>query len=204
MAKGKRGKSEIFDPNELTREWLHAMNSVFDGKDTTQCVILSVAYLERILDTILSSFFIKSDTSDRMLHCNGSLGNFRTKSDLCYVLAFVPKPVAQMLWIMGEIRNTVAHSHRKLTFDNEELRNLLVGSDNPTECLVIPEDILIVRESGGGLRQRDERVKAMSNPTEKFQTAVYFLINVLWTIAGGLGTARRKLPNAEPYAEPLD
>jgi hypothetical protein len=151
-------------------------------------VVISVAYLEQMLATLLSQFFIEGETSAAMLHINGALGSLKAKSDLAYCLGLIPKAAYQMLIVLGEIRNTFAHSHLALSFDSDEAKSLIEHE------LVVPPEIPF------GYDRITRKVdiwyvrQGHSTTREKFYSAVCLLSNVLHALIG--------TTNDGKYAEP--
>jgi hypothetical protein len=131
-----------------------------------QCVVLSGAYLEQHLVTLLASFLIEGYTSNALLQFEGYLGQFQAKADLAYALGLIPKFIYQNFRIIGQIRNRFAHSHDPLSFEDPEILKLISGTSEtpglfiPGECKVpmfdgaMDFDFSKLQEYTGGKRFR--------------------------------------------------
>jgi len=60
--------------------------------------------------TLLGSFFIKEDVSDKLFDIKGTLDSFSKCSDVAYCLGFFSKTVFDNLKLIGKIRNAFAHA----------------------------------------------------------------------------------------------
>ncbi len=180
-------------PQEIQDKSLGILSQVWgENSQTIPMIILSGAFVDKQVESLLSHFMIDSESVSQLFHINALLGSSRAKSEVAYALGLIPKPVAQMLWVLGEIRNTVAHSHSPLTFESDELKSLILGSDNPAECLTIPWGYKIHSASGAAMVMGDTGLHDDKDPKEKFQGAVLYLLNALMFLGGQTQREKRR------------
>ncbi len=95
-------------------------------------VILGAAYIEQLLTTMLSDFFIEGNTADTILDSmKGALGSLKTKADVAYCLGLTTKTVHTDICLLGTIRNVFAHSHKSMSFDNDKIKELVAQLEIP-------------------------------------------------------------------------
>jgi len=83
--------------------------------------IVGVSFLEATLGSLLKSYFKKTKIADQILSHRGILGTFQGRISMAYCLDLISKIQYQDLSTIAEIRNTFAHHHLELSFDNEEI-----------------------------------------------------------------------------------
>ncbi|MDK9707298.1 MAG: hypothetical protein OEL83_09625 [Desulforhopalus sp.] len=111
-----------------TGEILEGFRLLFSGNEIS-CVLIGASMIDKSLEDLLSRYFIKGKTSDKMLSDTGILGTLRNKADCSYALGLVDKKVYQnIIWAL-EVRNVFGHHHLKCSFANEKI--LKISNDNP-------------------------------------------------------------------------
>lgn len=103
--------------SEETRELFDLLNHEAD----LAVILIATSFLDACLKSILENHFLEGNTSERMLGHSGILGALSARSDLCYVLGLISKGWYNDLRKFAEIRNTVAHHHLQLSFDDEDI-----------------------------------------------------------------------------------
>ncbi|MER9074261.1 hypothetical protein NKH80_15800 [Mesorhizobium sp. M0904] len=84
-------------------------------------ILIATSFLDACLKSILGNHFLEGSTSERMLGHTGILGALSARGDLCYVLGLIPRVGTTTYGKFAEIRNTVAHHHLQLSFDDEDI-----------------------------------------------------------------------------------
>jgi len=54
----------------------------------------------------------------------GPIGTISARSDLCFALNLIPKPLYQDLLVVAQLRNEVAHHHLELSFSDSSISEL--------------------------------------------------------------------------------
>ncbi len=183
MAKNEqeKGAKKPLTVDEFLESYTPIFNESVLAADPLPYVILAVAYIEQALRTLLAKFFIDSSTSDGLLDFKGAIGSFKAKTDLAYSLGLIPKLLFQNLCVIGEVRNKFAHSHVDVSFDSEEMIQLLDGKGKPG--LVIPQQYNFW-DTDKTYRHWFNHKKSVftSKGRKKFEAGVSFSLNVLWSL----------------------
>ena len=91
---------------------------VLNDEPDFSVVVVSCAYLDACLGSILEKHLIQSEVSTKLLDVrSGVLGSFSARSDACYALGLISKRIYQDLLMLAELRNQFAHHHFMLDFD---------------------------------------------------------------------------------------
>lgn len=109
-------------------EKLKSFHRQFNFDDNERAfVIVGVAYLDDLLQRILTEFFPSgSGTVKKMLSSSGRLGSFYSRAEMCYCLGLINKIVFNDLQKIGEIRNHFAHV-TQMDFKNPNVSKLCYG-----------------------------------------------------------------------------
>jgi DNA-binding MltR family transcriptional regulator len=160
-------------PNtEDLSEQSRVLLEVMDKEPDMARVLIGTSYLEQALASLLQRFFIKSDTSKKLLNPRGgALGSFQSRADISYCLGLIPKSLYQNLCVVGEIRNEFAHSYLSLSLDDPEIAEM-VGS------LTFPIFKEVVSVEGRRCNQ-DVLSSQVTHPREKFKLVVVLMANRL-------------------------
>jgi len=94
------------------------------GPHDTISIITCVSFLDEHLRFALQSVMRrKSETTKRLLNPSGGIaGGFSQKADLLYSLQIIEKKIYKDLKQICEVRNTVAHSHLRVGFDDVDVQ----------------------------------------------------------------------------------
>lgn len=91
---------------------------VLNDEPDFSVVVVSCAYLDACLGSILEKHLIQSEVSTKLLDVrSGVLGSFSARSDACYALGLISKRIYQDLLVLAGLRNQFAHHHLMLDFD---------------------------------------------------------------------------------------
>ena len=114
----------LHQPEKLSADAEHLIKILNKGSDFT-VVLVGLSYLDACLTALLSKYFLAGATADDLLdHNRGPLGSLASKAKLAYVLGLLYKPFLQNVLLLAELRNTVAHSHTELNFDEPTIKAL--------------------------------------------------------------------------------
>jgi DNA-binding MltR family transcriptional regulator len=90
---------------------------VLNNEPDFSVVVVSCAYLDACLGSILEKHLLQSAVSAKLLDVgSGALGMFSSRSDACYALGLISKRIYQDLLVLANLRNQVAHHHLMLDF----------------------------------------------------------------------------------------
>jgi hypothetical protein len=93
-----------------------------EEKNDLACVLLSLAFLDLCLASLLNKFLIDGETSKKLLRYYGVLGPFHTRTEMTYCLGLISKETLSNLQTLGEMRNSFAHTHLSLSFKDDEVK----------------------------------------------------------------------------------
>jgi hypothetical protein len=79
--------------------------------------VLGRAYADALVERVLHGYFVKGDTTDKLLGQAGALGSFSARIDLAYSLGLIPELTYRDLHIVREIGNYFAHHVEANSFD---------------------------------------------------------------------------------------
>ena len=166
LSRGKRDSSEA-DIGELYPFGLYT-NKPRDPSSDRETVISCVNALEQTLEeAILTKFNLRAD-ADETLFLNSAaplLNDFYAKCSMAYLLGIVGKQTLHDLSVIRYVRNAFAHTRGNLTFDMEQLQNML-------EHLTAPDRWL---EMMSGEHNQDLRERFIKTC---FQIAMYLSIGI--------------------------
>ena len=104
-------------PAETLSADTQALYDVVNNEPDFSVVVVSCAYVDACLGSILEKRLLQNSASERLLDVrSGALGSFSARADICYALGLVPKRLYQDLQVLTEVRNHVAHHHVMLNF----------------------------------------------------------------------------------------
>jgi DNA-binding MltR family transcriptional regulator len=110
------GKRTVLPAETLSAD-TQALYDVVNDEPDFSVVVVSCAYVDACLGSILEKYLIQSTVASKLLDArHGALGTFSARSDACYSLGLISKPVYQDLLVLAELRNQVAHHHLMLSF----------------------------------------------------------------------------------------
>ena len=116
--------ARLHPPEKLSDDAEQLIKILQHGSDFT-VVIVGLSYLDACLTALLSRHFLASATADELLDPNrGPLGSLATKAKLAYALGLIYKPFLRDILLLAELRNTVAHSHLELSFEDPAIKVL--------------------------------------------------------------------------------
>ncbi len=109
-------------PAETLSADTQAFFDVLNNEPDFSVIVVSCAYLDACLGSILEKHFLRNSATERLLDVrSGGLGSFVARADVCYALGLIPKQIYQDLQVLATIRNQVAHHHLMLSFSSSEV-----------------------------------------------------------------------------------
>lgn len=166
-------------PAEALSADTQALYNVVNSEPDFSVVVVSCAYVDACLGSILEKYFLESAVSIKLLDPGrGVLGTFTARSDTCYALGLIPKGIYQDLLILAELRNHVAHNHLMLSFSTPAIAKAC-GSLKYAEKLTRWD-----RDDGSLMFQPGQ----LEDPRTRFVMSVVLMSQRLLLIA--LGTKR--------------
>src|SRR5438128_3939100 len=159
---------------EILSEESRQLYDVLNNESDLACVLIATSYLDNALATLLKRHLIESSVVNRVLESpRGPLSSFASRSDLAYCLGLISKGLRKNLEIIGQIRNTFAHSYLSLELANPEVCKQIDS--------LIPYTIhrTITVEEHGTTHSGPAAVSMVGSPREKFNTIVIVMVNSL-------------------------
>ncbi|PEM30905.1 MltR family transcriptional regulator [Bacillus wiedmannii] len=144
--------------------------------------------IDQLLNELLKSFFIKSDTVEKdLFKGNGVLATFDSKIKMSYYLGLISKKEKTNITYLQRIRNKFAHQFVGVSFENNDIINICRNFEIPLNCFM-PMNIPSPDKQTGKLPKID------LNPIKKDTTAkdrfiytfryIYFTLLIRITIEG--------------------
>jgi len=116
---------QVLPISELSNDARLVYKAVNQERSDLACALILTAYLEQCLGTLIASRLIKSALPEKLLNpSRGILGTFQSRIDLSYCLGLITKGIHQNLCSIAAIRNTFAHSHLDLRFEDPRIQRL--------------------------------------------------------------------------------
>jgi hypothetical protein len=149
------------------------------------CVILSVAMLDRALETILKARLVPtSSAEDELLEgAYSPISTFSARIDLAHRMGLISSQLCRDLHILRKIRNDFAHNITDCTFKNTSVRSRI------TE---------LSRSSAIGEKLPKIRGKFPSGCRGDFQITISWMIWYLWYLARSITAIEPQNPE-QPY-----
>jgi hypothetical protein len=95
-----------------------------DGDSHLACAVLGGAYIEKLLGVLLRQSFIKSEKLLKQIFgSTGVLANCGGQNDIALALNLISQEAHGNIAAICDIRNDIAHSHVKVTFDSLDISN---------------------------------------------------------------------------------
>lgn len=100
--------------------------AVLNETDRGSVILLSTAIEDALLNRIKTGMVaLTSDESDRMFGPDAPLGSFSAKIKIAYALGLVDRDIVRLCDLLREMRNACAHSGRAISFQDDELADVL-------------------------------------------------------------------------------
>jgi DNA-binding MltR family transcriptional regulator len=96
--------------------------TAIDRGDDFARIVVGGAKVDACVMAILDKVLVDGGTKDSLLSHSGVLGNFAARASLCYTLGHISKLAYSDMMILAYMRNISAHSPKKVSFDEEEIR----------------------------------------------------------------------------------
>ena len=123
---------KILPIQDLSKDAKAVFDSVNREKSDLACALILTAYLEQCIGSLIAKRFIESSLAERILDPKGGLlGSFKSRVDLAYALGLITKGMYSNLSKVAEIRNTFAHSHIDVKFEDSRIHPLCEKLDLP-------------------------------------------------------------------------
>ena len=109
-------------PVENLSEDTQKFFDVLNAESDLAVILAAASYIDAALASILQRFLLPGSTTERLLNARGgALGSFASRSDVCYTLGFISKPLYQDLMRIAEMRNICAHHHLSVDFTSQDI-----------------------------------------------------------------------------------
>lgn len=108
--------------------WDEVYKREFAKESDRACAILSVAMLDRALETILKTRLIPTSSSeDNLLEgAYAPISTFNARIDLVHRLGLISSPLCRDLHIVRKIRNDFAHNIAGCSFEDSSVRSRII------------------------------------------------------------------------------
>lgn len=114
---------EAIPKNKLTADYFADFHLDIN-KEPLACVLVLAAQIETAVMTMLHAFMIESKETNELFEMKGTLESNSRCVKMAYCLGLIPKAVMDNLVLIARIRNTFAHSRKKITFNEKEVAEL--------------------------------------------------------------------------------
>lgn len=112
-------------------------NDAMNSSSDMECALVSVAYIEHSLMSLLLTQLREGETTTRMFSESGTLGQISRCNDIAYCLSLIEKPNFQDIGLLAEIRNLFAHRPQVTRFSTKEVSDLCFKLSKPDMNLVV-------------------------------------------------------------------
>jgi hypothetical protein len=181
----------VLRPEDLHRDTVELWAVMKETSPLAAALICS-AFLDKALAALLMKFFVKSETAKGLLDDNnGSLGDFFSRANVAYCLGLIPIKVFQNLLSILEVRNTFAHSHRRIDFSDEKVAGLCKQLKMPTMV-----DMIAIGNKPGERGEPTMLKDVLDDHSVKFRLISLLTFNTIIHIA--LSTEHRNRPKNQP------
>jgi hypothetical protein len=136
------------------------------------CALISTAFLENALMTLLSKFFINSETAKGLF--KGTLGDLAKCADMAYCLGFINTGMLKNIKKIGDVRNIFAHSPEFIDFNHPSVQEIVKTMKTPFS-------------ETSGLDFGEPAIdNPLSDPRKRFTYVVTVLYGIIFVTASGI------------------
>jgi DNA-binding MltR family transcriptional regulator len=107
-------------PEDLSPE-TKQLYEVLNKEPDLPCVLLSAAFVDHCLASLLQSYLVDDKKSIGLLQPGRGLGEFSTRRNLCYCLGLITQELNDDLAQIGSVRNLFAHEFFSLGFADQRI-----------------------------------------------------------------------------------
>lgn len=156
---------------EHEKHWDEIFTREFEKESDRACVILSVAMLDRALETLLKARLVPTSSSeDELLEgAYAPISTFNARIDLTHRLGLISTKLCRDLHTIRKIRNDFAHNITGCTFEDSSVRGRIIELSRSSSII---ESLPEVRET------------FQKGPRGDFQMTVSWLLWYLWSSLG--------------------
>jgi DNA-binding MltR family transcriptional regulator len=169
---------------EPAGHWDEVFMREFEKESDRACVILSVAMLERALETLLKAQLAATSSSkDELLEgAYAPISSFNARIDLAHRLGLISARFCRDLHIIRRIRNDFAHDVRRCTFKDASVRARVLE---------------LSRSSGLIDKEPETRKRFQRGYRGDFQMIVSWMLYYLWYLSSRVSAMEAASP--EPH-----
>lgn len=160
----------------ITKHWMGVFDREFKKESDRASVILSVAILDRALESVLKAHLVPTDSPDDSLieGVYAPISTFNARIDLAHRLGLISTKFCRDLHIIRKIRNEFSHNIEGCSFDNSSVRSRVFE---------------LIRSSGIAERSPKMREKSFMKGTKgDFQMTISWMLWYLWDLAKEVDT----------------
>lgn len=153
------------------KEWHDVFVKEFQKESDRACVILSVAMLDRALETILKARLVPTGSSeDEFLEgAYAPLSTFSARIGLAHRIGLISTKLCRDLHTIRKIRNDFAHNITGCSFEDTSVRSRIIE---------------LTRSSGMNEKFPEKRKTFPSGCKGDFQMTVSWMLWYLWYLSG--------------------
>lgn len=100
-----------------------AFRTVVREETDRAAAVLGAAYLDSLLEQLLSHYFIHDSVVEQLLKTDGPLGTFSARINASFALGLIPPGVQRDLHLVRKIRNAFAHKLGVHSFEESPFRD---------------------------------------------------------------------------------
>lgn len=112
----------------IAYHWDDLFDAEFSKESDRAGVIISVAMLDRVLETFLKAYLVPTDSAEDSLldGAYAPIATFSAKLDLAYRLGLISTKFCRDLHIIRKIRNDFAHNISSCSFEDSVVRSRII------------------------------------------------------------------------------
>jgi len=173
-------------PRLSEKEWHDIFLKEFSKETDRASVILSVAMLDRALETVLKTHLMPSSSSEDELleRAYAPISTFGARIDLAYRIGLISAKLCRDLHTIRKVRNDFAHNITGCSFENPSVRSRV------TE---------LVRSSGVNEKFPKARQSYPDGSRGDLQVTVSWMLYYLWYLSGQVTQIKPECPLEEIY-----
>jgi DNA-binding MltR family transcriptional regulator len=114
-------------PEQLQEQYTKMIEQGISEASPQAAALITGAFLESALVSLLSRFFIDSSTSKGLFKLGGTLSDFSACAEMAYCCGLIPKQTFQNLMHIAIVRNYFAHSLPPMDFDDDAIKKTIDG-----------------------------------------------------------------------------
>ena len=170
-----KGKREPIPAAPLLNKYMDVLSDAEVRQSDIAFVLIMGAFLENVMITLLSNFFVKCPAAKKVFEIKGTLDSFSKCNEVARCLGLFPESLSNNLKIVAKIRNRFAHAHEPIGFADEQIKAWSLSLTLPDSPQLVSGTILSGNDLQEWLKQQ--------NAKTRFASIASFMFKRLWITA---------------------